>query len=282
MTLFFEEIMQTSIKSVRSVSGGDINDAYRIESSEGLFFAKINESQIASEMLGAEAKALNLLSGLKNIRVPKVILLSNKNDITALILEWIETGTTRPNTLSSLGIMIAELHLNTAQAFGLDYDNYIGSLPQSNTWTDNWLDFYYNNRIQTQLKLAMESGKIPLSFIHRTDRVFANMQKEFPEVKPSLLHGDLWAGNYMIGKEGDPVLIDPSLSYGHRELDIAMMHLFGGFNTEIISVYESVHPLEHDWQSRMKFYQLYYILVHVNLFGGSYVRSAMSIINHYA
>jgi fructosamine-3-kinase len=282
MTSFFKEVMQTSIKSVIPVSGGDINDAYKIETATDIFFAKVNSSANAFDILNSEAKSLQFLRSLNAIRVPEVIKTGKISDRSALVLEWIESGYSDRNSKELLGIMIANLHLNTAQTFGLEFDNFIGTLTQVNFWTDNWLDFYYNHRIQAQLQPAVEAGLIPPGYIRKADKVFYNIQKEMPTIGPSLLHGDLWAGNYMTDISGAPVLIDPAISYGHREMDIAMMHLFGGFDSNVISAYESISPLEDDWRIRMKFYQLYYILVHVNLFGGYYAQSAMNIIDHYA
>jgi len=282
MTSFFEEVMQTSIKSVIPVSGGDINDAYKIETATDIFFAKVNSSANAFDILNSEAKSLQFLRSLNAIRVPEIIKTGKISDRSALVLKWIESGHPDIKSMELLGIMIANLHLNTAQAFGLEFDNFIGSLPQVNFWTDNWLDFYYNHRIQAQLQPAVEAGLISPGYIRKTDKVFSNIQKEMPTIVPSLLHGDLWAGNYMTDISGAPVLIDPAISYGHREMDIAMMHLFGGFDSNVISAYESISPLEDDWRIRMKFYQLYYILVHVNLFGGYYAQSAQNVIDHYA
>lgn len=282
MTSIFKEILQASIKSVLPVSGGDINDAYRIETEKNIFFAKVNDSQKAYEIINSEAKALMILGNLKGINVPEVIKVSKSHHKAILILKWIDSGNQSSKSMEFLGTMIANLHLNKAHAFGLDFDNFIGTLPQVNNWADNWLDFYYNCRIQKQLQPAVESGLIPPEYIRKTEKVFNNIQKEMPNAEPSLLHGDLWAGNYMIDINGDPVLIDPAISYGHREMDIAMMHLFGGFDSNVMNAYSSITPLEYDWENRMRFYQLYYILVHVNMFGGSYVPRALSIIEHYS
>ena len=281
MTLFFEEILNCKVFSIKSVAGGDINKAYKLETAKGTFFAKINDSKYASEILLTESKALNLLMCVGGIKVPEAINVNDHKNYTALILEWIETGKANKNTSNDLAIRLSTLHNVNSPNFGLDYDNFIGSLTQINTKKDNWLDFYYQYRITPQLKQAVESGNVPSNYIQKTDTVFKNMENEMPTVSPSLIHGDLWGGNYMIDKKGQVIFIDPAISFSHREMDIAMMMLFGGFDPEVFDIYNKLSPLDPGWRNRMNFYQLYYILVHVNLFGGSYSNSAKNIIDSY-
>lgn len=282
MISFFSEIIDCKVFSVRSVHGGDINQAYKIDTVEGIYFAKVNDGPVASKMLRTESVALLLLNSIKGIRVPEVIKIADHDNRSVLILEWIEAGKAERSTSKDLAEKLSILHYVSAENFGLEYDNYIGSLPQVNSYSGNWLDFYYLNRINPQIKSAAESGKIPVAYIGKSEQIFKKMENEMPDIQPSLLHGDLWNGNYMIDLNGKAILIDPAIYYGHREMDIAMMKLFGGFPDDVFEIYNNIYPLETGWKKRIKFYQLYYILVHVNLFGGSYATSAMSIIDSYS
>lgn len=277
----FQKLLGQEIVSVLSVSGGDINDAYKVVTEEKIFFAKVNSSKNSKEILRTEALGLELLKSKGNINVPKVILLKNIDDKTVLILNWVDIGPASNKTSLDFANQLTKLHKNNNLKFGLDFNNYIGTLPQINNFTDEWLEFYNLFRIQYQLKLAIDSGKLETNLIRKSENMFRNIEQDFPGVKPSLLHGDLWSGNYLIDKSSKNVFIDPATYYGHREIDIAMMKLFGGFSNDIYETYNSIMPLEKDWKGRSKFYQLYYILVHVNLFGGNYKDSAVSIINFY-
>lgn len=277
----FNQLLNREIVSVTSVSGGDINDAYKIVTKEETFFAKINTGNNSKEILKSESLGLELLKSKAKVKIPEVVLLDNLNDFTVLILKWIDIGHSSYQTSFDFANQLARLHQIHNTDFGLDFDNFIGSLPQINKYYNNWLEFYNLNRIQYQLKLAIDTGRLGTSLIRKSVKMFGNIEQDFPEVKPSLLHGDLWNGNYLINKSGKVIFIDPAIYYGHREIDIAMMKLFGGFDNEIYSIYNSIMPLDDDWPSRLKFYQLYYILVHVNLFGGSYSNSAIDILNYY-
>ena len=277
----FQLLLNQEIVSVTSVSGGDINDAYKIVTKEETFFAKVNTGNNSKAILKTEALGLELLKAKGNINVPEVILLENLNHKTVLILNWIDIGYSSSETSLNFATQLARLHQTYNSKFGLDFDNFIGTLTQINNYTDEWLEFYNLNRIQYQLKLAIDTGQLETNEIKKSHKMFRNIEQDFPMVKPSLLHGDLWSGNYIINKNSQVIFIDPAVYFGHREIDIAMMKLFGGFDNEIYSIYNSIMPLDHDWQNRLKFYQLYYILVHVNLFGGSYTNSARSILNYY-
>jgi hypothetical protein len=232
-------------------------------------------------MLLAESKALDYLKSVAGILVPISIRLTIYNGSTTLILNWIEKGTASKHTFRELAETLGAMHKFTADNFGFEYDNFIGTLPQRNDLTSNWSVFYYNFRINPQLNLAIDSGLIPKPYIVKTEKMFQHLNIECLDIKPSLLHGDLWGGNWMIDQSGRPVLIDPAIYFGHREMDIAMMQLFGGFPDTVFDVYNEIFPLEPEWKKRLKFYQLYYVLVHVNLFGTAYSNHAMSIIDSY-
>ena len=279
---FFSQALGQNILSSSSVSGGDINDAYKITTESDDFFAKVNSADLAKDMFEKEALGLNILKEKAKINVPNVISIGTIDCKSYLILNWIKSGKYNSNTDNNLAKQLAALHKTTDEYFGLEYDNYIGTLIQNNTQKSKWLEFYFSNRIEHQLKMAIDSGLISKKYIAGTESAFSNIEKDYPDVSPSLLHGDLWSGNYMINSKGQAIFIDPAVYFGYREMDIAMMKLFGGFSSDIFKIYNELYPLDCDWQSRIRFHQLYYILVHVNLFGGSYAASAKAIIDYYS
>ena len=264
-----------------SVPGGDINEAYKIVTTSNTYFAKVNSSPIAKDMFEKEALGLQLLKEKSGINVPVVLSSGTIKNKSYLLLNWIEQGKANNDTNKNLAVQLALLHKVSNSFFGLDHNNYIGNLPQKNKGHKNWLEFYFSNRIELQIEKAINSNLIHKKYIRKTELMFVKIESDYPKVIPSLLHGDLWSGNYIINNNGKVVFIDPAIYYGCREMDIAMMKLFGGFANEVFNIYNELFPLDYQWQSRLKFHQLYYILVHVNLFGGSYISSAQSIIDYY-
>lgn len=265
---------------LKRVSGGCINHSYKVDAGADTYFMKYNDAVFSYEMFFAEKRGLELLARV-SIRVPRPIHVSESSHGSFLLMEWIESGNPNAGSWQLFGSKLAKLHQTTAATYGWDYPNYIGKLPQRNDPAPNWLDFYYERRIVPQIRLAMDTGLLPGSIHLKIDKMFSHLSNEIPDEKPALLHGDLWNGNLFFNQQNIPVFIDPAVYFGHREMDIAMMHLFGGFENGM-PPYLEIFPLADQWQDRLKFWQLYYILVHVNLFGGHYVRSAHSIINFYS
>jgi fructosamine-3-kinase len=177
---------------------------------------------------------------------------------------------------------LAQLHNATDTAFGLDHDNYIGSLRQQNAQHSSWVDFFVEQRLNVQLKLSLDSGTGRTGWSKQFDSLFKKLPSLLPEGRPSLLHGDLWSGNLIIDVKGEPCLIDPAVYFGNREADLAMTKLFGGFSDEFYKVYEQHSKLQHGYQQRLELYNLYPLLVHVNLFGGAYVGSVDAILSRFA
>ncbi len=282
MQHFFAKVLNQKIISISPVSGGDINEAFKVVTDSNTFFAKVNSNPVSEDMFEKEAAGLKLLKDRAKINVPEVISTGTIENKSYLILNWIKQGNSTAHTDESIASQLAVLHKTTNDAFGLVYDNYIGTLIQNNTANHNWLEFYFTNRIEYQLRLAIDSYLMQNKYIKKTEMMFSRLESDYPEVVPSLLHGDLWSGNYMIDNKGEAVFIDPAVYYGYREMDIAMMKLFGGFSADVFLIYDRLFPLDYDWQSRIRFHQLYYILVHVNLFGGGYVSSAQNIIDYYS
>ena len=193
-----------------------------------------------------------------------------------------EEGGGKSTSSLEFGKKLGRLHKSTSDYFGLDYDNYIGKLPQSNTKHSNWFDFFALERIEPQVRMGIESGKLSRPILKSVEGFYKKLGSILPTEKPALLHGDLWSGNFMFTKSGGVSIYDPAVYYGHREMDLAMTRLFGGFSANFYEGYNEQFPLSGGFDSRVSIYNLYPILVHANLFGGSYCRQAENIINRYA
>ena len=224
---------------------------------------------------------MQLLSAPNAIRVPKIIHSSKIDNQAFLLLEYIESGRATSDFWVNFGQQLAELHKNSNDYFGLDSSNFIGSLPQQNNQKNNWVDFFIEERIQPQIDLAVKHSAIDTSTISKFENLFKKLGHIFPTENPSLIHGDLWSGNYLADSENNPVIFDPSVCYGHREMDLAMSQLFGGFDRLFYTSYNESFPLENDFDDRVEIYQLYYLMVHVNIFGGGYLNSVNNILNRY-
>ncbi len=274
-----KENLNVEISTHKSVYGGDINKSARVELEDGRkLFVKWNHSA-PENMFETEAKGLKLLQDAgTELAIPEVVLKEDE----FLVLEWIEEGGGKQNTAANFGRQLAKLHQNTQKQFGLDHDNFIGRLPQSNNKHGNWPDFFAIERIEPQIKMGVESGKINRTVLKEVQSLYKKLGSIFPAEPPALIHGDLWSGNYMFTKSGGASIYDPAVYYGHREMEIAMTRLFGGFSANFYDGYNKVFPLSKDFSERVELCNLYPILVHANLFGGSYCRQAEGIIQNYA
>ncbi|KPK14522.1 MAG: hypothetical protein AMJ62_12915 [Myxococcales bacterium SG8_38] len=259
------------VRAAKRLGGGDINEAFEVSLEDGRdIFVKTHPSP-PPNMFGAEARGLVWLDRAEAIRVPKVLAVSDEEP-AYLALELLIAARRRPDFDEELGRSLAALHAFGAPTFGLDHDNYIGRLPQSNATAADWPSFYWQSRLEPQLRLACDRGLIDGSCRARFEALSSALaERAGPAEPPSRLHGDLWGGNLHVDELGRPCLIDPAVYGGHREVDLAMMRLFGGFGERVFAAYEEVSPLAPGADERVPLYQLYPLLVHVNLFGGSYV-----------
>ncbi|WP_299556178.1 fructosamine kinase family protein [Seonamhaeicola sp.] len=273
-------LLNETISEVSPVSGGDISQAYRISTTNKAYFLKLNSANKLN-MFQTEAYGLELIAKTNTIKTPKVLAFDSFENSAFLLMEFVESKSASTKNFEILGAQLAALHQCTSENFGLDKDNYIGSLPQSNTTHDNWTDFYIEERLLPQLNLAKTKGLLNSKEVPSTSIMKAVLQPLFQNVKPSLLHGDLWGGNYLISSDGIPYLIDPAVYYGHREVDIAMTKLFGGFSNHFYDAYFDILPPDTNTNQRIEIYQLYYLLVHLNLFGRSYYGSVNNIIQKF-
>lgn len=278
-----ERVVNTKVELLdfRNVSGGCINQGGKLTTTQGNYFLKWNDAKRFPDMFKKEALGLALLREPKAAKIPSVIAVGENSRTQFLILEFIETG--RPNAMywNELGKSLAALHKQTSSAFGLDHDNYIGSLPQDNSKNDNWIDFFIQSRINPQLKLAVDNGKLNVSQLRSFECLYKELPSLLPIDRPSLLHGDLWSGNVIVDHAGAAVLIDPAVYYGHREMELAYTQLFGGMESDFYNAYFEAFPVVSGFDNRVDIYNLYPLLVHVNLFGGGYANQVISILNRF-
>lgn len=267
-----------TVAAARPLGGGDINAAYCLQGAERRYFVKLNRRELA-DMFAAEFDGLQEISSHGVPRVPTPIAHGETDDQSYLVLEYLELGHRGADAQRRLGAQLAELHRRKQPYFGWRRDNTIGSTPQINTRGDDWPAFWRDKRLGFQLQLAgrqgyggrLQSDGERLCGV--LDRLFAGYTP-----MPSLLHGDLWAGNSAVDRQGDPVVFDPACYYGDREADLAMTELFGGYGREFYQAYQDAFSLDPGYQVRKTLYNLYHILNHLNLFGGGYRQQAENMI----
>lgn len=304
------------------IGGGCINDAHRVDTSEGSFFVKYNNARRYPGMFSAEARGLELLRNSHTVYVPEVIGHGEAGADSFLVLEYISSDAEQADFWEHFGRELAKMHqqqpslekgadgaakekegqekdmnsqdkqmtaanarIHQGQArpmFGLDHNNYIGSLPQSNAWHPAWIEFFVVERLEAQLKLARDEGRAGQDLSRMFQQLYRHLPDFFPDEPPALLHGDLWSGNYMRGNDGHAVIIDPAVYYGHRYMDLGMSKLFGGFLAAFYDAYHDAYPLEASWQQGIDIANLYPLMVHVNLFGGGYLSSVKATLRRFS
>jgi len=272
-----EDTFSLDVRKIRSVGGGDIANSYLLNTARGTLFAKMLDMPEGLEMLKAEKDGLEAISVSDTLRVPEVLGCASTPAGSCLLLEYIAPGPGSRASYRALGRGLARMHQVTAPVFGWPRPNFIGSLPQENAEAVEWPAFYVHNRLATQYEMARSRELLSKEEIPGITHMEARISSLIPDVSPSLLHGDLWSGNYLISAEGVPYLIDPAVYYGHAEVDLAMSLLFGGFSGEFYDAYFEINPKQPGFDMRVKLYQLYYLLVHLNLFGRSYHASVSAI-----
>ncbi|GAB4251535.1 MAG: fructosamine kinase family protein [Vicingaceae bacterium] len=274
-----EQQLNADILSFSFVGGGSINQTFLLNTSRGNYFIKLNSSVKFPDMFYKEEKGLNTIAVTKTIQTPKIILNDSFEDTAFLILEYIPQGIESSAFWERFGASLALLHKHSNNFFGFTEDNYIGSLIQMNTPKNSWVEFFITCRLLPQIKQA--THKLSKNTIERFEVLFKKLQDIFPDEKPALLHGDLWSGNFLVNQHQEPVLIDPAVYYGHREMDLAMTRLFGGFDKIFYNAYNNAFALEKGWEERADICNLYPLLVHVNLFGGAYVNSVETVLKKF-
>jgi protein-ribulosamine 3-kinase len=280
-----EQKLGTRIAGSVSVSGGCISETARLDLQNGdRLFMKWAGRQHIHGLFRAEAISLAAIATTRTVRVPRLVdFVDETTAHSFLLLEWLDPGPATTKGWKDLGRSLAELHQHRGEDFGWNEPNFIGSLPQSNTLHTKWADFWRAERLLPQLESA--HAHFNAANRARFDKLLDGLDNFLTvgdEDGASLLHGDLWNGNVHMLVAGSGAVIDPSSYYGHREVDLAMSKLFGGFAREFYSAYEETWPLEKGAEKRLLIYQLYYLLVHVNLFGGSYVPNTLAVMKQIA
>lgn len=269
------------VVNARPVSGGDISSAYCVDTETGQYFLKVNSDSSALGMFYSEQEGLQAIEETKTIAVPHVHFVDSIDGQAFLMMDLVESKRPDTSDYHRLGSQLAELHLCSQADFGFSSDNFIGSLPQQNNIHANWAEFHWFERILPQLQLALRDGLIQSQMIPEEERAITLFREISGDIRPALLHGDLWGGNYLIAADGTPFLIDPAVYYGHSMVDIAMSRLFGGFGAGFYDAYHEIIPKSPYYDIQIELYQLYYLLVHLNLFGSSYYSSVASILKRY-
>ena len=282
------------IISTQALSGGCINYCYKVITDQQAYFVKFNNAARYPNMYACEAFSLNALSSTKAVNVPNVIKHGDVEDMTFLVLEYIEPKPASTKGLEQLGHDLARMHLSSQNArrdamprvstsakeiFGWSHDNYIGSVKQQNSWSNDWFEFYESQRVIPLCNALVGEDVFTQRDVDQSKRYLDAMREQIPIEPPCMLHGDLWSGNFLVDTNDVPYLIDPASYYGHREMDIALTQLFGGFGNEFINAYNETFALQEGWQQRLPYFQLYPLLVHAVIFGGSYINSVRNIVH---
>ena len=274
---------QVIIQSSKSIGGGCINHASKINTNVGSFFIKWN-ANCAEDIFLREAESLQELKKAAGdeVIIPEVYVAKIVDESPGfLVQEYLPTRYSASGDDEKLGRGLAVIHQFANEKFGFYHDNYCGDTSQNNTWTTNWAEFFRDNRLGFLLKMIQRDRSLPVSEM----RVYDKLLQKIPELlpassEPALIHGDLWSGNYMITEKG-PALIDPASYYADREMEMGIMTMFGGFSSRFYEAYNHIYPLSPDWRERNRLYQLYHVLNHYFLFGGGYQNQAISIANYF-
>ncbi|WP_158858981.1 fructosamine kinase family protein [Lunatibacter salilacus] len=285
-SLLYERILfetfgkQIPLNGAQLIAAGNMNQAVCLETAGGNYFLKTNHLE-ESDVFLKEKQGLELLQKNTSLHIPAIINWGRMEDTNYLLLEWIPAGPPKKRYWQKLADGLAELHIATQQSFGWDAANYISILPQNNTPTTNWETFYIQERLEPMLQRAYFHQLIDEGFMKKFRLLYPKIEGIFPKEKPALLHGDLWSGNVLVNASGSPSLIDPAVYFGHREMDIAFSKLFGGFAASFYETYQEVFPMEPGFEARKELYNLYPLLVHLNLFGTGYLAGIKRTISRY-
>jgi fructosamine-3-kinase len=290
LTAAMTDLAGAPLEAVRLLGGRDISTAARVEAGGRSILVKWQGRPQAVQpgwldVFAAEAAGLRLLARAGALRVPEVLRTGAGGDGPAYILmEWIEWGNAGHQQVGvALGEGLAALHRSLGPQYGLDHGNYCGATPQDNRWCASWVEFYGTRRLGWQMALARRRGLLPAARRRGLERLIDRLDEWIGDeaCQPSLLHGDLWGGNWLVAQGGEPVLIDPAAYYGDREAELAMCRLFGGFPGAFYAAYDAAWPPAAGRADRIPLYQLYHLLNHLNLFGESYGSSVDAIWRRY-
>lgn len=279
-----EVYLGAEVERAAAVGGGCISNATRLHTELGEYFLKWGRGE-AGKTFPAEAAGLEALRDADSpLIVPEPLLwhISTHDRAGFILMPWIESGQKRSAFWDQFGHGLAELHRFTSERFGFQIGNYIGRLPQVNDWEHSWPEFFRRRRIEPQVELAVERGRWDSSWNGPLNRMYQRLPDLLPQgPEPSILHGDLWSGNFMVDANGRPVLVDPASYFGHRETDLAMTELFGGFDRRFYAAYREAWPVAAGYEDRRDVYNLYHLINHLNHFGRGYAGSVASILRRF-
>ncbi|MFC4559881.1 fructosamine kinase family protein [Virgibacillus kekensis] len=257
------------IKSMKQVSGGSINESYYVETAEERYFIKYHTNPPA-RFFEIETSGLELIRQTDTISVPDVYAYSDEKNNAFLVMEWVE-GNRKLDTEEKLGSRISAMHQHTGEKHGYEEDTFIGTLPQPNGLFTNWVEYYRDQRLTAQLNQGINQERITGIRRQRLEDLLDKLDKFVPaNPEPSYLHGDFWGGNWLVGENGAPYIIDPSFLYGDRHFELAFTELFGGYSEDFYHAYNEKYAMADYYDDVKPLYQLYYLLVHLNIFGESY------------
>jgi protein-ribulosamine 3-kinase len=258
-----------------SCSGGSINQSFKLETSDQRYFVK-HLPTAKDDFFAAEADGLSYLKKHSSLKIPEVIDVAP----SYLCLEWIEPNTPHGDFFEDFGRALAAQHKLSAPSWGFQRHNYIGSLPQKNSPEDCFVDFFWEHRLLEQIHRCQILDNKHLKLFGQLEKKLDQLL-DTPDEKPALLHGDLWSGNFLCDENNQAVLIDPAVAYSHREMELAFTEMFGGFNASFYTAYNEAFPLHPGYAERKDIYNLYPLMVHVNLFGASYLGQVESILSRF-
>jgi fructosamine-3-kinase len=274
------QLLGVEVRTARPVGGGCIADARRVDLADGRTVFTKSGADLPAGLLEVEAEGLRWLAAAGAIRVPEVLGRTEGPEL--LVLEWIEQGPPAPTTEVRLGRGLAGLHAAGAPGFGWHRDGFIGPLPQRNDPAGTWPELWFGCRIGPLARRAIDAGKLASTAAALVDRLGARLPELVgPPEPPARVHGDLWSGNVLTDAAGEPWIVDPAPYGGHREVDLAMLSLFGSPGPAVFAAYEEVAPLAEGWRSRLPLWQLEPLLVHTVLFGGGYGSQALTILRRF-
>jgi len=271
----------SNIKTTKHAAGGSINESCFVETDNRKYFIKFHP-EAPDRFFELEARGLELIRETNSIAVPEVFTYTDESNSAYLVMEWID-GAPSADTDRILGDRIAAMHQTFGEKHGFDDDTFIGSLPQTNGLFSSWLEYYRDQRLAAQLRMGIDKGRMTGKRRGRMETLLEDLGKWIPDdAAPSYLHGDLWGGNWLAGPGGEPYVIDPSFLYGDRHFELAFTEVFGGYSSDFYRAYQEQFPLSPDYEDIKPLYQLYYLLVHLNMFGEAYGRSVDTILKRYA
>lgn len=275
------EKLHASHLQITPVGGGSINQTFKVCSTSSVYFCKVNSATKFPHLFQKEAKGLQLLGRHRILKVPAVVENFCTDNQQVLLLEWIDSGRRTEDFWKTFGAQLAALHHISQATYGLDHDNYMGSVEQVNASSTDWTGFFIHHRLQPLIEQCRSRQLLSSKHQQLFDRLYQRLPDLFAAEPPALLHGDLWSGNFMCDAQSQPILIDPAVYYGHRSMDLGMTTLFGGFDQQFYQSYHYHYPLPSNYTEQWQVCNLYPLLIHLRLFGSGYLSQIESILQQF-